>query len=99
MTSSTLTNALLRRTVRFRRQPRNFRISSRAVLERYVRTIVDRYKNSPNIFAWELMNEARCLGDLPSGPNCVPGSDTLHTWYEQQANFVRSLCVCSLTSY
>ncbi|RDB28597.1 Mannan endo-1,4-beta-mannosidase C [Hypsizygus marmoreus] len=59
--------------------------------KRYVKTIVNRYKASPNIFAWELMNEARCLGDLPGGPSCVPGSGTLHTWYKQQADFVRSL--------
>lgn len=63
--------------------------------ERYVKTIVNRYKSSPNIFAWELMNEARCLGDLPGGLSCVPGSGTLHTWYSQQADFVRSLCVTS----
>lgn len=62
--------------------------------ERYVQTIVNRYKLSPNIFAWELMNEARCLGDLPAGPGCVPGTNTLHTWYEEQSNFVRSLYVC-----
>ncbi|KAF8078542.1 glycoside hydrolase superfamily [Lyophyllum atratum] len=59
--------------------------------QRYVKAIVNRYKNSPNIFAWELMNEARCLGDLPGGPQCVPGSGTLHTWYKQQSDFVRSL--------
>ncbi|KAG5221238.1 glycoside hydrolase family protein [Salix suchowensis] len=57
--------------------------------ERYVRAIVERYKNSPNIFAWELINEARCLGDLPAGPNCVPFSGTISRWYEDQANFVR----------
>ena len=61
-------------------------------LERYVKVIVERYKDSPNIFAWELMNEARCLSDtLPAGPNCVPGSNTLNTWYKQQSDFVRSL--------
>lgn len=65
-------------------------------LERYVKTIVSRYKHSPNIFAWELMNEARCLGDLPGGPDCVPGSNTLHTWYEEQANFIRRLYVILL---
>ncbi|KAH9847334.1 glycoside hydrolase [Lenzites betulinus] len=58
----------------------------------YVKTIVERYKDSPNIFAWELMNEARCLSDtLPAGPSCVPGSNTLKTWYKQQSDFVRSL--------
>ncbi|KXN89954.1 putative mannan endo-1,4-beta-mannosidase A [Leucoagaricus sp. SymC.cos] len=62
-----------------------------ASYQRYVQTIVNRYKDSPSIFAWELMNEARCLGDLPGGPNCVPGSNTLHMWYKQQADFVRSL--------
>ncbi|KAG6837383.1 hypothetical protein H0H93_010542 [Arthromyces matolae] len=62
-----------------------------ASYQRYVKTIVERYKNSPNIFAWELMNEARCLGDLPAGPNCVPGSNTLYNWYKEQSNFVRSL--------
>lgn len=60
--------------------------------ESYVKTIVDRYKSSPSIFAWELMNEARCLSDtFQSGPACVPGSNTLHTWYSQQSDFVRSL--------
>ncbi|KDR85072.1 hypothetical protein GALMADRAFT_218154 [Galerina marginata CBS 339.88] len=62
-----------------------------ASYQRYVKTIVNRYKNSPNVFAWELMNEARCLGDLPGGPNCVPGSELLSKWYGQQADFVRSL--------
>ena len=61
------------------------------VIESYVKTIVDRYKDSPAIFAWELMNEARCLSDtLQAGPTCVPGSNTLRKWYEQQSNFVRS---------
>ncbi|KAL4266909.1 glycosyl hydrolase 5 (cellulase A) family protein [Pleurotus pulmonarius] len=62
-----------------------------ASYQRYVRTIVERYKSSPNIFAWELINEARCLGDLPAGPNCVPFSGTISRWYEEQANFVRKL--------
>ena len=60
--------------------------------ERYVRTIVNRYKDSPNVFAWELMNEARCLGDLRAGPNC-PAAGLLTRWYKQQSDFVRSLWV------
>ncbi|KAF9056245.1 glycoside hydrolase [Panaeolus papilionaceus] len=59
--------------------------------QKYVTTIVNRYKDSPNIFAWELMNEARCLGDLPGGPNCVPGTELLNKWYKQQSDFVRKL--------
>ncbi|TFK39729.1 glycoside hydrolase [Crucibulum laeve] len=62
-----------------------------ASYQRYVTTIVNRYKNSPNIFAWELMNEARCLGDLPSGPACVPGTELLTKWYKQQSDFIRTL--------
>ena len=60
--------------------------------EKYVRTIVNRYKKSPNIFAWELINEARCLGDiLHAGPNCVAGTNVVPKWYRQQSDFVRSL--------
>lgn len=57
-------------------------------------TIVNRYANSSAVFAWELMNEARCSGDsLPAGPDCVPGSETLTEWYQSQSDFVRSLWV------
>ncbi|KAI0715206.1 glycoside hydrolase [Earliella scabrosa] len=63
-----------------------------AAYQSYVKTIVERYRDSPTIFAWELMNEARCLSDtLPAGPSCVPGSNTLGTWYSEQSDFVRSL--------
>ncbi|KAG6884746.1 hypothetical protein C0993_008536 [Termitomyces sp. T159_Od127] len=61
------------------------------VIASFLETIVNRYKNSPNIFAWELVNEARCLGDLPAGPNCVPGINTIYNWYRQQSDYVRSL--------
>ncbi|KJA29159.1 glycoside hydrolase family 5 protein [Hypholoma sublateritium FD-334 SS-4] len=62
-----------------------------ASYQRYVTTIVNRYKNSPNVFAWEMMNEARCLGDLSAGPNCVPGTELLTKWYNETSNFIRSL--------
>ncbi|KAK0208277.1 glycoside hydrolase superfamily [Desarmillaria ectypa] len=62
-----------------------------ASYQRYVKVIVERYKDSPNIFAWELMNEARCLGDLPGGPNCVPTAGLISNWYKQRSGFVRSL--------
>ncbi|KAJ7181760.1 glycoside hydrolase [Mycena crocata] len=62
-----------------------------ASYQRYVKTIVNRYKNSPAVFAWEMMNEARCLGDLPAGPGCSPGSGTLATWYKEQSDFIRNL--------
>jgi len=62
-----------------------------ASYQKYVRTIVERYKDSPAIFAWELMNEARCVGDLPAGPACVAGTELLPKWYKSQSDFVRSL--------
>ncbi|KAK1231235.1 hypothetical protein PQX77_005640 [Marasmius sp. AFHP31] len=62
----------------------------RASYQRYVKTLVERYKDSPTIFAWELMNEARCRGDLPSGPSC-PGSPMLSNWYREHSDFVRRL--------
>ncbi|KAF6765968.1 glycoside hydrolase superfamily [Ephemerocybe angulata] len=62
-----------------------------ASYQKYVKTIVDRYKHSENIFAWELMNEARCRGDLQGGPGCVAGTDLISHWYKDQAAFVRKL--------
>ncbi|OCH95828.1 glycoside hydrolase [Obba rivulosa] len=63
-----------------------------ASYQRYIKTIVERYQDSSTVFAWELVNEARCTGDiLSAGPNCVPGSNTLKTWYQQQSDFVRGL--------
>ncbi|KAJ7492530.1 glycoside hydrolase [Mycena latifolia] len=62
-----------------------------ASYQRYVKTIVNRYKSSPTIFAWEMMNEARCLGDLPASAACSAGSGTLTNFYKTQSDFVRSL--------
>ncbi|KAJ7254015.1 glycoside hydrolase [Mycena haematopus] len=62
-----------------------------ASYQRYVKTIVNRYKSSPAILAWEMMNEARCLGDLPSSPACSAAAGTLPTWYKDQSDFIRSL--------
>ena len=70
--------------------------TSKPFQESYVKTIVERYKDSAAVFAWELMNEARCLSDtLPAGPGCVAGSNTLLRWYSEQSDFVRSLCVAA----
>lgn len=41
------------------------------------------YKDDPTIFAWELMNEPRCLSD--------PSGDTLHAWIEEMAVYVKSI--------
>jgi mannan endo-1,4-beta-mannosidase len=55
-----------------------------------VKIIADRYKNSSAIFAWELMNEARCLGDLPARENC-PYKRLLSKQHQEQSDYVRGL--------
>jgi mannan endo-1,4-beta-mannosidase len=60
--------------------------------ERWAEVVVNRYKDDPTIFAWELINEARCLGNiLSAGPSCVAGSYTVYNWYKLQSDFIRSL--------
>lgn len=41
------------------------------------------YKDDPTIFAWELMNEPRCLSD--------PSGDTLQEWIQEMAFYVKSI--------
>ncbi|EJT97749.1 hypothetical protein DACRYDRAFT_71785 [Dacryopinax primogenitus] len=61
-----------------------------AAYQEYVNIMVQRYRNSPAIFSWELMNEARCSSDsLPASASCTPA--TLTSWYKQQSDYVRSL--------
>ncbi|CAN1231169.1 Mannan endo-1,4-beta-mannosidase 2 [Linum perenne] len=41
------------------------------------------YKNDPTIFAWELMNEPRCMTD--------PSGDTLQDWTDEMSAYVKSI--------
>jgi mannan endo-1,4-beta-mannosidase len=61
--------------------------------EKYVKTIVSRYKSSPNVFAWELANEARCGGTRAGSAGCAPsaGGTTLNSWYSAQSKFIKSI--------
>ncbi|KAM5350930.1 hypothetical protein ACJ41O_003653 [Fusarium nematophilum] len=49
---------------------------------RYVKAVVDRYKSSDAIFAWELANEPRC-------PGC--DSDVIHDWAAGASAYVKGL--------
>ncbi|KAF8409248.1 hypothetical protein HHK36_005322 [Tetracentron sinense] len=59
--------------------------------ERVFKTVLTRkntitgleYRDDPTIFAWELMNEPRCMSDA--------SGDTLQDWIEEMSSFVKSI--------
>ncbi|XP_020105315.1 mannan endo-1,4-beta-mannosidase 2-like [Ananas comosus] len=65
--------------------------SIRGYFKTYLRTLLTRknhlngieYKDDPAIFAWELMNEPRCMSDA--------SGDTLQGWVEEMAAYVKSI--------
>ncbi|KAL2476748.1 Mannan endo-1 [Abeliophyllum distichum] len=65
--------------------------SIRRYFKNYVKTVLTRkntftgieYRDDPTIFAWELINEPRCLTD--------PSGDTLQEWIEEMSMFVKSI--------
>ncbi|KAF6173491.1 hypothetical protein GIB67_022019 [Kingdonia uniflora] len=65
--------------------------SIRNYFKTYVKAILTRkntitgieYRDDPTIFAWELMNEPRCMTD--------PSGSTLQDWIEEMAGFVKSI--------
>ncbi|XP_073008098.1 mannan endo-1,4-beta-mannosidase 2-like [Typha latifolia] len=65
--------------------------SIRSYFKIYLKTLLTRknhlsgiqYKDDPAIFAWELMNEPRCMSDA--------SGDTLQDWIEEMAGYVKSI--------
>ncbi|KAG2712426.1 hypothetical protein I3760_04G125100 [Carya illinoinensis] len=65
--------------------------SIRNYFKNYIKTILTRrnsitgieYRNDPTIFAWELINEPRCMTDT--------SGDTLQDWIEEMSTFVKSI--------
>ncbi|KAL4866952.1 mannan endo-1,4-beta-mannosidase C [Aspergillus spectabilis] len=62
--------------------------------KRYVREFVTRYRDSPEIFAWELGNEPRCGADgvrnLPRSPaGCGP--ELLTSWIDEMSTYIKKL--------
>ncbi|OMO67213.1 Glycoside hydrolase, family 5 [Corchorus olitorius] len=65
--------------------------SIRKYFKNYVVTVLTRkntitgieYRNDPTIFAWELINEPRCMSD--------PSGDTLQDWLEEMTAFIKSI--------
>ncbi|KAL3647099.1 Mannan endo-1,4-beta-mannosidase 2 [Castilleja foliolosa] len=65
--------------------------STRRYFKNYVKTVLTRkntitgveYRDDPTIFAWELINEPRCITDK--------SGDTLQDWIEEMSAFVKSV--------
>ncbi|KAE8668192.1 Mannan endo-1,4-beta-mannosidase 2 [Hibiscus syriacus] len=65
--------------------------SIRKYFKNYVLSVLTRkntitgieYRNDPTIFAWELINEPRCITD--------PSGDTLQDWLEEMTAFIKSI--------
>jgi mannan endo-1,4-beta-mannosidase len=53
-----------------------------AQYQTYIKAVVDRYKSSTAIFAWELANEVRC-------PGC--STDVIYQWAQTTSAYVKSL--------
>ncbi|PSR90352.1 glycoside hydrolase superfamily [Coniella lustricola] len=56
--------------------------TSQAVYRNYIDVLVNRYKRSAAVFAWELANEPRCTGCDPS---------VVTAWAEQTSRYIKSL--------
>ncbi|GMH11065.1 hypothetical protein Nepgr_012906 [Nepenthes gracilis] len=65
--------------------------SIRTYFKNYVKAVLTRrntisgieYRDDPTIFAWELMNEPRCMSD--------PSGETLQDWIKEMSAFVKSI--------
>ncbi|KAH7651357.1 Mannan endo-1,4-beta-mannosidase protein, partial [Dioscorea alata] len=63
----------------------------RSYFKIYLKTVITRknhltgikYRDDPTIFAWELMNEPRCISD--------PTGDTLQKWIEEMAGYIKTV--------
>ncbi|KAF9771862.1 hypothetical protein IL306_010480 [Fusarium sp. DS 682] len=59
----------------------------------YISAVVNRYKDSPAVFAWEIANEPRCGADgtrnLPRGPDCTPA--TITSWVNEMSTYIKSI--------
>ncbi|KEY68261.1 hypothetical protein S7711_04792 [Stachybotrys chartarum IBT 7711] len=59
----------------------------------YISVVVEHFRDSPAIFAWEVANEARCGADgtrnLPRGPDC--DADLLLEWYDEISTHIKSI--------
>ncbi len=62
-----------------------------AAYKKYVNFFVNRYKNSPAIFAWELMNEPRCTGDDNRGASSACNTAMITSWVSTMSSYIKSI--------
>ncbi|KAK3669242.1 hypothetical protein LTR78_010877 [Recurvomyces mirabilis] len=62
-----------------------------AAYKKYVFFFVNRYKTSPAVFAWELMNEPRCTGDDNRGASSSCNTAMLTNWVSQISSYIKSI--------
>ncbi|KAG5636732.1 hypothetical protein H0H81_007061 [Sphagnurus paluster] len=62
-----------------------------AAYKKYINFFVNRYKNSPAIFAWELMNEPRCTGDDGRGKSSACNSAMITNWIRDISSYIKSI--------
>jgi len=55
----------------------------------YIKALITRFVDSPNVLAWELANDARCSSSLAASSSC--NTQTVTTWHSQVAQFVSSI--------
>ncbi|KAM0355067.1 hypothetical protein ACHAPU_000920 [Fusarium lateritium] len=59
----------------------------------YIKAVVERYKDSSAVLAWEIANEPRCGADgtrnLPRGPDCGPALIT--SWVNEMSTYIKSI--------
>ncbi|KDR77624.1 hypothetical protein GALMADRAFT_155465 [Galerina marginata CBS 339.88] len=59
--------------------------------KKYINFFVSRYKNSPAIFAWELMNEPRCTGDDNRGASSACNNQLITNWVSTISSYIKSI--------
>ena len=62
-----------------------------AAYKKYVNFFVNRYKSSPAIFAWELINEPRCTGDDNRGQSSSCNSAMITSWVSTMSSYIKSI--------
>ncbi|EWC44386.1 hypothetical protein DRE_01212 [Drechslerella stenobrocha 248] len=66
------------------------------IFKNYVQTVINRYKNSPAILAWELSNEIRCAGPRLGAGSCTPAVTT--AWAKEISEYIKSIDPCHLVA-